>query len=299
MLAALAGLLCGPALLWGSARPAPLDRIEPPRERERQAWRRLWRPLAPAAVVLAFLAGWALQEPEASEGLPPPLLAPAALLALTFGLIVARAVVRATRALRLPARGVAAMTYGLLRPRVYIAPELGARLDAPALRAALEHEAAHARHRDPLRLWLAQLATDLQWPLRAARGRFADWRDALELARDAEACERVEGSDLATALIEAARLARAQRAAAAVGLVTGADAALVFTDRIQRLLDHPPPGAAAAAGTDAAAPRPAEGASARGRARRWAWPLLVTVLGLALAAGGLLGESVVRLLGHL
>src|SRR5204862_92527 len=110
--------------------------------------------------------------------------------------------------------------------RVFIAPELSARLDERALHAALEHEMAHARHRDPLRLWLAQIATDLQWPLVAAQQRFTDWRNALELARDAEACERVEGSDLAAAPAAAAPAPGAAAAHQALDkIVAGPDAA--------------------------------------------------------------------------
>jgi len=267
MLVTLACLLCGPALLAAGAVAVRLRRVESARELEQRAWRRVWTPLWPAALVLAFLVGWAVLEPEASEGVEPAMLAVAAV----FGLISLRAAARAVRALRTPARGVVAMTVGLVRPRVYIAPELAARLDERALRAALEHEAAHARHRDPLRLWIAQIATDLQWPLAAARQRFADWRNALELARDAEACERVDGSDLAAALIEAARLSRASVGDAVAGLVGGADA---FSDRIHRLLEPP---------HDAAgAPR-----------RSWVWALRIGAVALAIAAGSLFGEVIV------
>jgi hypothetical protein len=267
VLATLVGLLCGPALLAAGAIAVRLPPVVAARELERRAWRRVWLPLWPPALVLAFLVGWAVQEPESSEGAGPALLAVAAV----FGLIALRAAVRAVRALRRP-RGAVAMTAGLWRPRAFIAPELAARLDEQALHAALEHEAAHARHRDPLRLWLAQIATDLQWPLAAARRRFADWRNALELARDAEACERVEGSDLAAALIEAARLSRG--AAGVVGLVGGAGA---FSDRIHRLLDAPPDAAAA--------PR-----------RGWTWALWLGAVGLAIAAGGVFGEQIIGLL---
>jgi len=279
MLALLACLLCGPALLVAGAITLRLRPIEPARWLEQHAWRRLWLPLLPAGLVLAFLLGWAVQEPEDAEGAEPAMLLAAAL----FALVALRAAVRAVRALRPPPRGVIAMTRGLLRPRVFIAPELSARLDERALQAALEHEAAHARHRDPLRLWLAQIATDLQWPAAAARRRFADWRNALELARDAEACDRVDGSDLAAALIEAARLSRAAAvpadadADAVLGLVTQAGGAGAFSDRIHRLLDPP--------GEIPAAPR-----------RRWTWALLAGAAGLATAAGGLFGEVVIGLL---
>jgi hypothetical protein len=282
MLATLACLLCGPLLLAAGAVRTRAGAAGDERAGERAAWRRIWLPLRPAALVLAFLAGWAIQEPEAAEGMGPALAGAAAL----FSLVAVRALVRAARALRAPARGAVAMTAGLLRPRVFIAPELAARLDERALRAALEHEAAHARHRDPLRLWLAQLATDLQWPMPAARRRFADWRGALELARDAEACERVDGSDLAAALIEAARLCRGARGAAVVGLVADAGAR-AFADRIHRLLDRPRGAGGAAA--PASARRPP-------RARARAWALVGAALGLAIVLGGLYGEALIGLL---
>lgn len=174
---------------------------------ERRAWRRIWRPLAPGLLVLAFLIGWALQEPDSAEALP--ILAFA--IALPFALLWARAGLRAARSAR-SAAGVAAAkplaaTVGLWRPRTILSPLLHEQLDAAALRAVMEHEAAHARHRDPLRLWLAQLVTDLQWPLSGARRRFTEWRLALELARDDEALARgVDGGDLAAGLLAVARL---------------------------------------------------------------------------------------------
>lgn len=278
-LAALACLLCGPALLVLGAIPWRLRPVASAQVRERLAWRRLWAPVIPASIILAFLVGWAIQEPEASEAAGLIVFG----VASAFACVVARAVVRAGRAVRQPAHVPMAMTTGLLRPRVVIAPELASHLDARALDAALAHEAAHARHRDPLRVWLAQIATDLQWPAPAARRRFADWRTALELARDAEACERVDGSDLATALIEAARLSRGCASGAAVALVTDPTGGAAFSDRIYRLLDD--------------AREPAE---PRGAARRWAARGALTgVLGAALAAGANYGEPIVNLLHDL
>src|SRR5262245_28954866 len=250
LLLALACLLCGPALLVAGAVTPRLRGVSSARALEHRAWRRVWAPLLPAALVLAFLVGWALQEPDAAEELEPALLVVAAL----FGLVVLRALYRAVRALLAPVPGAVAMTTGIWRPRAFISPELSARLDERALRAALEHEEAHVRHRDPLRLWLAQIATDLQWPWAAPRRRLADWRNALELARDAEACDHVEGSDLAAALIEAARLSHPVHREAVVGLMSDAGGADVFSDRIHRLLDPP----CADADTDADADADAE-----------------------------------------
>jgi beta-lactamase regulating signal transducer with metallopeptidase domain len=266
VLATLACALGGAALAIAGAIQLRLAPTADVRELERRAWYRLWLPVLPAALLLAFLTGWALQEPEDSEAANPVLVAMAA----GFGLVWLRAIVRAVRALR-PSDAVA-MTSGLIRPRVSVAPAFAARLDERALRAVHAHEAAHARHRDPLRMWLAQLATDLQWPSRRARLRFADWRAALELARDAEACEHVDGSDLAAALIEAAQLTAGEPDIAIAGLVDGS-----FSDRIYRLLDAP------------RATRPAPH-------RRWAWAIAASALGLAAVAGGLCGEAIVSLL---
>jgi beta-lactamase regulating signal transducer with metallopeptidase domain len=80
-----------------------------------------------------------------------------------------------------------------LRPWVLSSPYLAKTLDDRTIEAALEHERAHARHHDPLRIWLAQLATDLQWPWPQAHKRFQLWILALELARDEEAASAACG----------------------------------------------------------------------------------------------------------
>ncbi|MBK7534033.1 MAG: M48 family metalloprotease [Myxococcales bacterium] len=237
----------------------PLSRVTSARAAELQAWRLLWAPLVPGALVLAFLLGWALQEPEQAEALHAWAYLCAAPILLVWGRAVHRAW-RAGLARHVPVAG----TVGLLRPRVVVAEALRAALDADALAAAMAHEAAHVRHRDPLRLWLGQLATDLQWPAPGAARRLARWRSALELARDEEACKRgVAGPDLAAALIAAARLHSRSRGAVA-GLGDGA--AEVLRLRVARLLVWPAAGgaagAAAVAASDVAAAVAASGAAA-------------------------------------
>jgi len=112
-----------------------------------------------------------------------------------------------------------AATVGIIRPRVVIASEFLRVLDSTARNAVRAHEAAHARHRDPLRVWVAQIVTDLQWPGRGATDRFAQWRYALELARDEEVRRLgVEGADLAAAVIAALQFANAN-ASHAVSIV--------------------------------------------------------------------------------
>jgi hypothetical protein len=87
-----------------------------------------------------------------------------------------------------------------------IASALVQTLDERALLAALAHERAHLRHRDPLRIWLAQFITDLQWPWGSARNRFTDWLAALERARDDEArAGGIDGADLAAAVLGSVR----------------------------------------------------------------------------------------------
>jgi beta-lactamase regulating signal transducer with metallopeptidase domain len=122
---------------------------------------------------------------------------------------------------------------GLLRPRIVVAPELAKALDEHALRAALAHERTHVRHRDPLRIWLAQFVTDLQWPWTPARRRFTGWLAALEYARDDEArAAGIEGADLAAAVIGSLRF-QIGTAAAAATLIGQPE---VLPARIARLL---------------------------------------------------------------
>lgn len=54
----------------------------------------------------------------------------------------------------------AAFCAGLLRPRLYVTEPALARLAPDELRAVVEHEAAHARRRDPLRLAVVRVVAD-------------------------------------------------------------------------------------------------------------------------------------------
>lgn len=181
-------------------------RITPPasaQQWERTLWRALWRPVMPAVLMVSVLVGWAIMEPaQSDEHLPSSVL-------IVSGLFVGlwlRAAIRAAAALKVRTPHVAG-TVGLWRARVVLSNVLTARLDPDALDAVKAHEAAHVRHRDPLRIWLAQLVTDLQWPWPAAQDRFAQWRHVLELARDEEArLSGTDGADLAAAVLLAARL---------------------------------------------------------------------------------------------
>jgi len=175
------------------------------RDPEPLAWWRLVLPLFAGVVVVAFLVGWAFQEPDPADehagiGLH--------LLAILTASIVIRAIVRSAMALRSSACAhIPIGTIGLLTPRVFVSNEFRRMASGEVLTAALAHEAAHARGRDPLRIWLAQLATDLQWPIPGTRRRLSAWLLALEAERDVEAVANgASAEDLAEAILIAARL---------------------------------------------------------------------------------------------
>ena len=233
VLATLIVALCGSAIWlagWLPARSSSRAE-ESGRAAERRCWLALWLPLVPAAAALAALAGWALQEPHLTDEILRPLTP---LFVAPIAAIWLRAAWRASRALARPRIPPLAATLGLLRPRIAIHERLLRDLDATARQAVLAHERAHCRHHDPLRIWLAQIASDLQWPSPRAAARFERWRQALELARDEEARDGgVNGEDLAAALIGAVRLAQRPVVSPAATLVDG-ERALVL--RVGRLL---------------------------------------------------------------
>lgn len=235
---------------------------------ERRCWWRLWLPLAPMVLVLCALGGWAALEPDNSELVPRSLW----LLSLPCAFVWTRATWRAAKALRRRPVVRAAGVIGLWWPRIVISDRFRARVDEATAAAAIAHEAAHARHRDPLRLWLAQFATDLQWPSARAAERLRAWMRVVEFARDDEARHGgVEGADLAAAIIAAVKLYDADRFAPAL-VGDRAD----FETRIRRLLAPMP--------SDETVPSPPFGLVFA------AAPALV---GIALA-GALFGESLVR-----
>ncbi|MFI5395270.1 MAG: M56 family metallopeptidase [Candidatus Binatia bacterium] len=205
VLAVLVALLCGSALTAAGWCPTGSPVASSGRALERRAWRRMWFPFAPAVFLFAALCGWALVEPASAERLPNCLLWGA----LPFAAVLARAAWRALRSLTRSHQDQAVATVGLFRPRIILSSGIAEALDKYALAAAFEHECAHARHRDPLRLWLAQLGSDLLWPWPTAYSRFLCWRRALELARDEEArLSGIAGPDLAAAILAALRFSQ-------------------------------------------------------------------------------------------
>jgi hypothetical protein len=273
VLVALLLIICGPLVLAFGPLPAFAKNDRSARRLERQHWTRLWAPLLPAALAFASLLGWAIQEPEATDERLQDL---ALVLAVPFAYIWLRALVRAGWSLLVKREGALIATVGLLHPRLALSPAVHDAMDAAALQAACKHEAAHARHRDPLRIWLAQLAANLQWPWPNARTRLRCWLWALEAARDEEAREHgAEGADLAAAILAAVALQSAPATAPAASL-TGDGAAL--KERIGRLL------------VPVARDRLTSGA-------RWLTMLLVVLaLSAAVFAGVLYGDLVVRAL---
>lgn len=232
---------------------------------ERAAAKALWLPLFPGALGLSAVVGWLIVEPPVAERLPPFVIA----LATPTLIVVGRALVRAVKA-AFPPPVHAAATLGLVSPRVVVAPSFARHLDERVQHAVVAHELAHARNRDPLRLWIAQVVADLQWPAPSARMRLELWREALELARDEEARAHVEGEDLAAGVLSAARLGCANSFT-----VAGVVAPSPLRRRIERLL----------------APLPVRKPA---RASFSPYALSIAALAVALHAGMRWGETVVQ-----
>lgn len=273
-LSMLVALSAGATLLACGWWPVAHGRHSSGRRLERSAWSRVWLPVAPALTLAAALCGWALREPDpVPERVPGSLI----LVSLPFALLLTRAAIRAGWSLLGDGRGAGIGTVGLLRPRMVFPRHLAESLDGQEIEAALEHESAHARHRDPLRIWLAQLATDLQWPWPQARERLQQWLWALELARDEEArVAGVDGADLASAILVAARSVHEANRPSVAALI-GERSAL--KERIARLLAPLPTGSAGAI------------------ADKWrSFPSLIPALLGALALGAMFGERVLHVL---
>lgn len=206
---------------------------------ERLHWLAIWWPAAPTSIVAAWLCGWALSEPD-------PVLDPIGsilfIACVPFGIVVVRAVLRAIWSLARSPDNCGVVTVGIWRPQIVFPPQLAKHLDDRAIEAALAHERAHIRHRDPLRLWAAQFVTDLQWPWGSAQHRFTSWLEVLELARDDEArMAGVEGADLAAALVGSLRFQSAQRCTGGVGLIGEPEAVQARVERLLRPLSETSP----------------------------------------------------------
>ena len=231
LLTVLTILLGGLALQLIGAWLSTRSRRKPGFERERAAWLRLWWPLTPALFVAAWLCGWALSQPDPVPDRVGPLVF---IVCAPFVLIGVRALLRAGWSLLGSPEEFGIATVGLIRPHIVFAPELARLLDDRAIQAALAHERAHVRHLDPLRIWIAQFVTDLQWPWSSAQRRFETWLAALEHARDDEArAEGIEGADLAAALVASVRFHRNFAPGICARLIGDRSA---FAERVERLL---------------------------------------------------------------
>ena len=231
LLTVLTILLGGVALQLIGAWLSTCSQRKPGFELERAAWLRLWRPLTPAVVVAAWLCGWALSQPDPVPHRVGPLVF---IVCAPFALIGMRALLRAGWSLLGSPEQFGIATVGLIRPHIVFAPQLARLLDERAIEAALAHERAHVRHLDPLRIWIAQFVTDLQWPWSSAQRRFETWLAALEHARDDEArAEGIEGADLAAALVASIRFHRNVAHGTCARLIGDRSA---LEERVERLL---------------------------------------------------------------
>lgn len=270
LLTILTALACGITVLVCGWWPLGYLKESSARRVERFRWKQVWVPLIPAVIVTAWLCGWALVEPDPAPEAPPAFLI---LACVPFALLLARAAVRAGWALFRDDGDPGVATVGIIHPWILFSPHLAKSLDDRAIEAALEHERAHAQHRDPLRIWLAQFATDLQWPWPQAQKRFGEWILALEFARDDEArATGIDGSDLATAVLASLRFS--DRVAEHTGATLAGEPS-VLEERIARLL------------SPLADQREANGPSSCGL-----WLLAPSLL-LALGLGSAVGERVI------
>ncbi|MDE2295444.1 MAG: hypothetical protein KGL36_08300 [Gammaproteobacteria bacterium] len=279
------GLLLQLCAAW----PSTDDRRRTPQALERRYWFRLWYPVIPTFVVVLWLIGWALREPDPVPGPVDPGVVVA--LSVPFVTMFLRAGLRALWALMRRPPQTAVSTVGLIQPQVIFAPFLAKQLDDDVVRAALLHEQAHVRHRDPLRIWLAQLVTDLQWPWPQAPRRLERWLEALELARDDEArVQGADGSGLANAILASLRYRNEAESAGPLPAAWGnvrwsvqaplTGEARVLRERIARLL----------------APLPSNVGHSPRSAPRWyrvAW-LVIPLVACVIACGAEYGEQVLR-----
>jgi Zn-dependent protease with chaperone function len=128
------------------------------------------------------------------------------------------------------------VTAGLLRPLVLVSTGLRRELAPGLLDAVLEHERAHARRRDPLRLLAAALLSAAHLP-RTRQFLLADLALACEQAADEEAARHLgDRVRVAEAIVAVERLlgARPSRLGAAMGM--GGSSAVA---RVEALLGDP------------------------------------------------------------
>lgn len=144
-----------------------------------------------------------------------------------------------------PSSAPLSVTAGLLWPLVLVSTGLRRQLSRGQLRAVLAHERAHARRRDPLRLFAVSLLGAAHGPA-TRRQLAADLALACEAAADEQAAREVGDRILvAESILAVERLlgARAPRPGVALGMAGCASEA-----RVEALLADPLPPAPATAG---------------------------------------------------
>lgn len=128
-----------------------------------------------------------------------------------------------------------AFTVGLRRRRIVLSTGLLELLDEKELAAVIHHEAYHAAHADPLKVFLLSLLSTIFWYLPLLKHIHSHYKVVREVLADRHAMEQTGGmADLGRALLKLLR----QRQPGAVMLavhVSFADTAINY--RIQRLLD--------------------------------------------------------------
>jgi Zn-dependent protease with chaperone function len=109
-----------------------------------------------------------------------------------------RALLRASSEDEIQAAGPLAVTVGLWRPRVVVTSELRSLLTPDAIQVVVEHERAHARRRDPLRMTIAAVLALAHLP-HVRRAILRDLTLACEEACDEDAASRLCGDRLRVA----------------------------------------------------------------------------------------------------
>ena len=145
----------------------------------------------------------------------------------------------------IPGLPTPAFTAGWLRPRIYVASELAAKLSADELAAVVAHEAAHVRRRDPLRLSLLRFFSQTLFYIPALTRLAEDIADEAEIAADdlALANRAVRPTALASAIVALADwgVGSAQRTSVALGAAVGFQQPNLLERRVRRLIGQDVP----------------------------------------------------------
>lgn len=135
---------------------------------------------------------------------------------------------------------------GVVCPRLFIANQIFDSLNEGELAAVIAHEAAHVAAKDNLKHWLMRICRDALVIVPSNRLLDKEWAEAIELAADEEAANRIQREtalDLAQALIKIARLVpkgvKPTMPAGAFLIDSEAASGDALTRRITRLMELP------------------------------------------------------------